>query len=64
MIPSKFNDLFIGSVFTVKLRGERGLYTKACPAFSLNQQGKEAIFHPNTPVRLVGRVKLCVLDYS
>jgi hypothetical protein len=64
MIPSRYNDLFIGSVFTVKLRGERGKFTKACPGFALDGQGKEAIFHPNTPIRLVGRVKLCVLDYS
>ncbi len=64
MIPSKYDDLFIGSVFTVKLRGEKGKFTKACPCFALDVNGKEAIFHPNTPVRLVGRVKLCVLDYS
>ena len=64
MIPSKYDDLFIGSIFTVKLRGERGKYTKVCPAYAVDVQGKEAIFHPNTPIRLVGRVKCCVLDYS
>ena len=64
MIPSKFNDLFIGSVFTVRLRGEHGRFTKCCPAYSVDNKGREVIFHPNTPVRLTGRVKCCVLDYS
>ena len=64
MIPSRYNDLFIGSVFTVKLRGERGKFTKVCPAYAVDVHGHDAIFHPNTPVRLVGRVKCCVLDYS
>ena len=64
MIPSKYNDLFIGSVFTVKLKGERGRFVKSCPAYAVDKDGKHCVFHPNTPVRLVGRVKCCVIDYS
>ena len=62
--PTKYNDLFIGSVFTVKLRGEHGRFTKVCPAYCVDVNGKDAIFHPNTPIRLTGRVRCSVLDFS
>lgn len=62
--PATYNDLFIGSVFVVRRRGDRGKYVKACPAYAVDEQGKDAIFDPDTPVRLIGRAKVCVLDYS
>ena len=62
--PSTYNDLFIGSVFVVRKRGERGKYVKAAPSHAVNEQGKDAIFDPDTPVRLIGRAKVCVIDYS
>jgi hypothetical protein len=54
----------VGSVFTVKVKGDRQKYVKMCPAFSVDSKGKDAIFLPRTPVRLIGRVKIGVVDYS
>ena len=64
MSISKYKDLFIGSVFTVQLAGERGRYTKVCPAYAVDVNGHDAIFHPNTPIRLCTRVKCSVVDFS
>lgn len=60
----EYRQLFIGSVFVVRKRGERGKYVKAGPAYSVDSKGKDAIFDPDTPVRLIGRAKVCVIDYS
>lgn len=58
------DDLYIGSVYVIRRRGERGKYVKACPAFSIDERGKDAIIDPDTPVRLIGRAKVCVIDFS
>ncbi len=59
-----YDDLFVGSIFTVKVKGDRQRYVKMCPAYALTNKGKDAIFSPRTPVRLLGRVKCSVIDYS
>lgn len=64
MTPSRYDELFVGSVFVLRKRGERGKYVKMCPAYAVDEAGKDAIFTPDTPIRLIGRAKLCVIDYS
>lgn len=59
-----FGELFIGSVFVVRSKGEHGKFVKLNPGCSVDEQGKDAIFDQDTPVRLIGRAKLCVIDYS
>ena len=59
-----YDELFIGSVFTVKVRGDRQKYVKAAPSHALDPAGHDAIFMPRTPVRLIGRVKCGVVDFS
>lgn len=61
---STFAELFIGSVFVVKRPGERGKFVKLNPGCSIDEAGKDAIFDQDTPVKLIGRAKLCVIDYS
>lgn len=63
-VPTQYRHLFVGSVFIVRKPNERGKFVKMCPAYALDEHGHDAIFDPDTPIKLIGRAKCSVIDYS
>jgi len=59
-----FDQLYIGSVFVVREPDTRGKFVKLNAGCSVDELGHDAIFTPHTPVRLIGRAKISVIDYS